>query len=66
MQDQRMYHAQTGLENAQGQRVETGATLPPGFAPDRQIDVWLANGDITAVEAVDVDQAMQDADGRSA
>ena len=40
------YRALTGLENADGVRVEQGELLPADFVPQAQIDAWLADHDI--------------------
>lgn len=53
--EQRVYRAQTGLENEHGARVEAGEILPPGFVPDWQLTYWLAQGDVTATEEIVID-----------
>jgi len=57
----RVYRAVTGLENARGDRVEMGETLPPQFVSDEQLTRWVLNGDVTVAD--DTPANAEDNDG---
>ena len=53
------YRALTGLENADGVRVEQGELLPADFVPQAQIDAWLADRDIVDLSEFDFARGAQ-------
>ena len=61
----RVYRAVTGLENARGERVEIGETLPAQFVDDEQLTRWVLNGDVTVADDATNGRAEDDDDSET-
>jgi hypothetical protein len=60
----RVYRAMTGLENANGARVEQGEIVPNNFVSDEQLQHWLAQRDVMMVfEEMTVTESSEVNDG---